>query len=137
MIYFFLLNLIIIVIKKNCLTHRFNPTQPNPTHVSWIGLDKCDGLSWVEFFLTHHNELGQKISSTQPMHINGSTQKIFFVIYSLWVCMGTIYSHPITVTGYNLQMRLFNFLLKWLCYFTHKSQSIISVYLPCTPMRSK
>ena len=28
-IYFFLLNLIIIVIKKNCPTHGFNPTKPN------------------------------------------------------------------------------------------------------------
>ena len=74
--------------KKNCPTHRFNSTQPNPTHVGWIRLDKCDGLSWVKFFLTHHDKLGQKISSTQSMHIHGSTQKIFFFIYSLWVCMG-------------------------------------------------
>ena len=29
-------------------------TRPNPTHVGW-----------VEFFLTHHSGLGQKISSTQ------------------------------------------------------------------------
>ena len=25
-----------------------DPTQPNPTHVDWIGLDLCDGLN---FFL--------------------------------------------------------------------------------------
>ena len=74
--------------KKNYPTHEFNPTQPNPTHVNWIGLDKCDGLSWVEFFFIHHDELGKKISSTRPMHIHRSTQKIFFVIYSSWVCMG-------------------------------------------------
>ena len=48
MIYFFLFNLIIIVIKKNCPTHGFNPT-----HMGWVGLDLCDELGWVEFFLTH------------------------------------------------------------------------------------
>ena len=41
-------------IKKNCPTHGFNST-----HVSWVGLN---------FFLTHHNGLGQKISLTRPMH---------------------------------------------------------------------
>ena len=40
----FLLNLIIIVIKKNCQTHEFNPTQPNPYGSGWIGLNLCDGL---------------------------------------------------------------------------------------------
>ena len=43
-------------------------TQPNPTHVDWVGLDLCDELGWVEFFLTHHGELGQKIPSTRPMY---------------------------------------------------------------------
>ena len=33
-------------------------TRPNPTHVGWVGLDLCDGLGWVEFFLTHHGGLG-------------------------------------------------------------------------------
>ena len=37
-------------------------TQPNPTHVGWVG------LGWVEFFLTHHGGLGQKILLTRPMH---------------------------------------------------------------------
>ena len=47
-IYFFLLNLIIIVIKKkNYPNHGFNPTQPNACGLCWIGLDLCDGLSWV------------------------------------------------------------------------------------------
>ena len=32
--------------KKNCPTHGFNPTQPNPCGLSWVGLDLCDG--WVE-----------------------------------------------------------------------------------------
>ena len=41
-------------------------TQPNPTHVGWVGL-MC-GLGWVEFFFTHHGGLGKKISSTRPMH---------------------------------------------------------------------
>ena len=46
--------------KKIC------PTQPNLTHVGWvglmwIGLDLCDWLSLVEFFSTHHGGLGQKI----------------------------------------------------------------------------
>ena len=54
--------------KKNCPTHGFNPTQPNPCGLGWVGLDLCDGLGWVEFFLTHHGGLGQKIPSTWPMH---------------------------------------------------------------------
>ena len=24
--------------KKNCPTHEFNPTQPNPTHVDWTNV---------------------------------------------------------------------------------------------------
>ena len=54
--------------KKNCPTHGFNPTQPNSCGLGRVGLDLCDELSWVEFFLTHHGGLGQKIPSTQPMH---------------------------------------------------------------------
>ena len=41
-------------------------TRPNPTHVNWVGLDLCDELGWVEFFLTYHDGLGQKIPSTLP-----------------------------------------------------------------------
>ena len=26
----------------------------------WVGLDLCDGLGWVEYFLTHHGGLGKK-----------------------------------------------------------------------------
>ena len=57
---FFLLNLIIIVIKKNLS----NPwVQLDPTQPMWVGLN---------FFFTHHGGLGQKISLTQPMHtLNG------------------------------------------------------------------
>ena len=43
-------------------------TQTNLTHMGWVRLDLCDGLSWVEFFLTHHGGLGKKIPSTRPMH---------------------------------------------------------------------
>ena len=53
---FFLLNLIIIVIKKI--------VQP----MVQPGLDLCDGLDWIEFFLIHHSGLGQKILLTQSMH---------------------------------------------------------------------
>ena len=38
------------------------------TRLVWVGLDLCDRLGWVEFFLTHHSELGQKIPLTRPMH---------------------------------------------------------------------
>ena len=38
----------------------------------WIRLYLCDELGWVEFFLTHHGRLGQKIFSTQPMHTPSS-----------------------------------------------------------------
>ena len=46
------------------------------TRPMWVGLDLCDGLNffwpimvgWVEFFLTHHDGLGQKIPLTRPMH---------------------------------------------------------------------
>ena len=31
------------------------------TRPMWVGLDLCDGLGWIEFFLTHHGGLGQKI----------------------------------------------------------------------------
>ena len=41
-------------------------TRPN--RPMWVGLDLCNGLGWVEFFLTHHSGLGQKILSTRPMH---------------------------------------------------------------------
>ena len=38
------------------------------TQAMWIGLDLCDGLGWVKFFLTYHGGLGQKIPLTRPMH---------------------------------------------------------------------
>ena len=54
--------------KKNCPTHGFNLTQPNP-----CGLDWAYVMGWVEFFLTHHGGLGQKIPSTRPMHTPNHT----------------------------------------------------------------
>ena len=63
---FFLLNLIIIVIKKI--------NQP-----IWVGLDLCDGLGWVEFFLTHYGGLGQKIPLTRPMHTPRSNAKVALI----------------------------------------------------------
>ena len=63
---FFSTQLIIIVIKK--IVQPMDSTQTNPTHMGWVGLDLCDGLGWVEFFLTHHGGLSQKILSTRPMY---------------------------------------------------------------------
>ena len=43
-------------------------TRPMWVGLGWVGLDLCDGLGWVEFFITHYGGLGQKIPSTRPMH---------------------------------------------------------------------
>ena len=51
-------------------------------NVGWVGLDLCDGLGWVEFFLTHHSGLGQKIISTRLIH----TPTFYFVNKSLSPC---------------------------------------------------
>ena len=53
-IYFFLLNLIIIiVIKKNCPTYHISSIQLNLTHVGWVGLGWTYVMGWVvlNFFL--------------------------------------------------------------------------------------
>ena len=34
--------------KKNYPTNGFNPTQPNPYGLGWIGFDLCDGLDWIK-----------------------------------------------------------------------------------------
>ena len=44
------------------------------------------GLGWVEFFLTHHGGLGQKIPSTRPMHtpirhVCPNSQLAIFIIF--------------------------------------------------------
>ena len=55
--------------KKNYPTDGFNPTQPNPYGLGWIGFDLCDGLDWIKKKnLTHHGGLGQKIPSIRPIH---------------------------------------------------------------------
>ena len=43
-------------------------TRLNPTHVGWVDLGWIYVMGWVRlnFFLTHHGGLGQKIPSTQP-----------------------------------------------------------------------
>ena len=69
-LYFFLLNLIIIIIIIIiCLTHGFNPTQPDP----------C-GLGLI--FLTHHGGLGQKISLTQSNLIHAHLHPLFAKKYN-------------------------------------------------------
>ena len=39
--------------NKNCPTHGFNLTQPNPCGLSWTYV-----MGWVGFFLTHRDGLG-------------------------------------------------------------------------------
>ena len=57
-------------------------TRPN-----WVGLDLCDGLGWVEFFLTHYGELGEKIPSTRPNPIHAhpywSVRPVFFPVRNM------------------------------------------------------
>ena len=51
------------------------------TQPMWVGLDLCDEMGWVEFFLTYHGRLGQKISLTDPtwpMHTPSGRCDIFF-----------------------------------------------------------
>ena len=56
--------------KKNYPTDGFNPTQPNPTHMGWVGLGLTYVMGWIGLKknLTHHDGLGQKISSIRPIH---------------------------------------------------------------------
>ena len=53
--------------KKKIIQHM-GLTRSNPTHVGWVGLNLYDELGWVEYFFTHHIELGQKniLNSTRP-----------------------------------------------------------------------
>ena len=53
-------------------------TRPMWVGLGWVGLDLCDGLGWVEFFLTHHGELGQKIPSTRPNPIHAHPKRYQF-----------------------------------------------------------
>ena len=76
----FLLNSIVIVINKK-IVKPMGSTRP-----MWVGLDLCDGLGWVEFFLTHHDELDQNIPLTQPnpTHAHPNFNKLHFFILSLY-----------------------------------------------------
>ena len=51
--------------KKN-IVQPMGSTRTNTTHVGWVGL--MDRLGWVglNFFLTNHGGLGQKIPFTRP-----------------------------------------------------------------------
>ena len=65
---FFLINLIIIAIKK--IIQPMDSTQPNPTHMGWVGLGLTYVMGWIGLKknLTHHGGLGQKIPSIRPIH---------------------------------------------------------------------
>ena len=65
---FFLINLIIIAIKK--IIQPMDSTQPNPTHMGWVGFGLTYVMGWIGLKknLTHHGGLGQKIPSIRPIH---------------------------------------------------------------------
>ena len=52
----------------------------------WVGLDLCDRLGWVEFFLIYHGGLGQKIPWTRPMYT--PSQNIGHNLPMWWVVVG-------------------------------------------------
>ena len=64
--------------KKNCPTHGFNPIQPNPCGLGWVGLN---------FFLTHHDGLGKKKppqpDPIQPIHTLKSPTSYWYTNDSL------------------------------------------------------
>ena len=62
-------------------------TQPNPTRLMWVGLDLCDWLGWVEFFLTRHSELGQKIPLTRPMYTPNYDHFILLSLSNIFIFM--------------------------------------------------
>ena len=54
--------------------------------MGWVGLDLCDELSWVEFFLTNHGGLGQKIPLTRLIHTLGPIMNVTeenIILYAL------------------------------------------------------
>ena len=62
-------------------------TRPNPTHVGWVGLGWTYVIGWIGlnfFFLTHHDGLGPKISSTRPMHTPNFEFSHIFSFFSLF-----------------------------------------------------
>ena len=62
-------------------------TQPNPTRLMWVGLDLCDWLGWVEFFLTRHGGLGQKIPLTRPMYNPSYNHFILLSLSNIFIFM--------------------------------------------------
>ena len=62
-------------------------TQPNPTRLMWVGLDLCDWLGWVEFFLTRHGGLGQKIPLTRPMYTPSYDHFILLSLSNIFIFM--------------------------------------------------
>ena len=62
-------------------------TQPNPTRFMWVGLDLCDWLGWVEFFLTRHGGLGQKIPLTRPMYTPSYDLFILLSLSNIFIFM--------------------------------------------------
>ena len=108
----------LLTARMNCFLISLN--KFNPTHVGWVGLDWIGlmwwvGLDWVEFFLTYHGGLGQKISLTRPMH---TPSYGFVLIYGVTgidltcqMLMGLVWVHlqwstPKTPCG----------ILDWLCF---------------------
>ena len=67
---FFLINLIIIAIKK--IIQPMDSTQPN---MGWVGLGLTYVMGWIGLKknLTHHGGLGQKIPSIRPIHTPTAT----------------------------------------------------------------
>ena len=51
------------------------------TQPMWVELDICDRLGLVEFFLTHHGGLGQKLSSVRPNPIHAHSYQEWMVHY--------------------------------------------------------
>ena len=55
------------------------------TQPMWVGLDLCDRLDCVEFFLTHHGGLGQKIPSTRPNPTHVSWIRLGWTYILSWI----------------------------------------------------
>ena len=54
--------------------------------MGWVGLDLCDELGLVEFFLTNHGGLGQKIPLTRLIHALGPIMNVTeenIILYAL------------------------------------------------------
>ena len=119
---FFLLNLIIIIIIKNCLIHGFNPThiqpmsstRPNPTHVGWVGLDWTYVMSWVGliFFYPLWWVRSKILLNLTHMHTPNLYNFLELTIWSRQKCIYYIlYSLPLSLVLSSLCAHAFK-----LCY---------------------